>query len=145
MSKEKKKHKDYEHHLQTELLPCHYPRSGRLDKFDKRTKTYMILSTNYQAIIEDGGGDLSRVKLSLIERFVFVQQYLRQLERRIIKCKKRKLRARLMRQWGYHVNSLLGLSKKIGLDKRRCKVVNLESYITAESSESKKKKKSKKA
>ena len=129
MMKDKKKHKDYEHHLETELSPCHYPRSGRLDKFDKRTKIYMILKTNYDAIVEDGGNDLSRVKLSLIERFVFVQQYLRALERRIIRCKKRKLKARLMRQWGYHVNSLLGLSKKIGLDKKRGKVVSLESYV----------------
>lgn len=117
-----------QHHLQTEL-PVHYHRDGHLDKYDKRSKIYMILATNYNAIVEDGGGDLSKVKLSLIERFVFVQQYLRLLERRIIKCKKRKLKARLMRQWGYHVNSLLGLAKKIGLDKRhKAKFVNIKAY-----------------
>ena len=89
----------------------------------------MILATNYNDIISDLGGDCSKVKLSLIERFVFAQQYLRQLERKIIKCKKAKLKAKYMRRWGYHVNSLLGLSKKIGLDKKhKAKFVNIKSY-----------------
>lgn len=125
-----KKHKDYEHHLQT-TLPVHYHRDGHLDKYDKRSKIYMILATNYNDIVEDAGGieNLSKVKLSLIERFVFVQQYLRALERRIIRCKKGKVKAKLMTQHGYHCNSLLGLSKKIGLDKKhKAKFVNIKSY-----------------
>ena len=91
----------------------------------------MILATNYNAIVEDAGGveNLSKIKLSLVERFVFVQQYLRTLERKIIRCKKGKRKAKLMTQWGYHVNSLLGLSKKIGLDKKhKAKFVNIKSY-----------------
>lgn len=128
MSQDEKK--TYTHHLQTELS-CHYPRDGHLDKYDKRSKIYMILKSNYDAVAEDIGGleNLSRVKLSLIERFVFAQQYLRALERRIIHCKKRKLKAKLMTQWGYHCNSLLGLSKKIGLDKKhKAKFINIKSY-----------------
>ena len=118
------------HHKLTEL-PVHYPRDGFLDKFDKRERIYAILSTSYNEIADDLGGieNLSRIQKCLIERFVFIQQVLRGIERRILKSKNKKLKSRYLKRWSYNVNSLLGLSRQLGVGKKRkAKFVSLSAY-----------------
>jgi len=83
----KKKHKrkytrrgTYTHNRLVEL-PAQYQK-GFLSTINKRTKLFYALSESYNKVISDLGGtdSLSRLELSLCERFVFVEMLIRNLE-----------------------------------------------------------------
>jgi hypothetical protein len=60
--------------------------AGFLKDFDKRTELYQLLTTSYNEVVTDlGGADiLSRVQLSLVERYVFFEFTVRALKIRIV-------------------------------------------------------------
>jgi hypothetical protein len=121
-------------------LPTRY-QEGYLDKMDKRTDLYKALDTNYQEIISDKGGieGLSHVEVSLVERFIFLEHILRNLEQQIAMCSLPRKAMGLMKKWNGLIKSYTSLARLLGLEKRAKKVVSLESYIGKEKQEKRKK------
>ena len=108
-------------------LPTKYE-AGFLRDFDRRTEVYQLLNTAYQEVISDMGGQegLSHVQVCLAERFVFLEFVLRGIEQKIAANPKKS--STLLGRWIQAINSLSGLAKTVGLE-RRAKKVNLKSYI----------------
>lgn len=105
-------------------------RPGFLENIDARTHLYELLHTAHNEVLNDCGGkeQLSHVKLCLIERFVFLEHTLRRIEREIAVKDIIKSTEQLSR-WIQALNSIIGLAKTIGLERRGKKVVNLKTYI----------------
>lgn len=101
---------------------------GFLREFDRRTELYQRLSTIYETILEDVGGaeSVAHTRLALIERFVFLEAVLQELEQEI--AKNPKASEEKLSRWIQGLNSLTGLAKTIGLD-RKVKTVNLKAYV----------------
>ena len=89
-------------------LPAKY-QEDFLNQLDRRTETYALLNTSYQNIVVDLGGkdSMSHIKHSLIERFVFMEFRLRQLEQQIISCEKVKRAAYLQKRWNGLIRSFI--------------------------------------
>ena len=107
-------------------LKVHYPTDTFLRGMDKRRREYAELATPYNEIVEQLGGieNVSRIQISLIERFVFLVKALRSIERSFGKSKGKRKSA-LFRKWTYSVNALLGLARALGVNKK--KAVNMPS------------------
>lgn len=101
---------------------------GFLREFDRRTELYQRLSSIYETILEDVGGaeSIAHTRLALIERFVFLEAVLQELEQDI--AKNPKASEEKLSRWIQGLNSLTGLAKTIGLD-RKVKTVNLKAYV----------------
>jgi hypothetical protein len=114
-------------------LPARYE-VGFLRDLDQRTELFQRLNAVYQAIIDDAGGaaNLSHVKLALIERFVFLEATLQSCELEIATDPKRA--DELLGKWIQGVNSLQGIAKTIGLERRLSRTANLKAYVEARSS-----------
>lgn len=108
-------------------LPAKYE-PGFLEQMDRRTEVYKRLSDSYDAIIADLGGadDLSHLKVSLIERAVFLIACLKTWENQIASNPKGS--EHLLSRWIQALNTLQGLTKTIGLDRLK-KRVDLRSYV----------------
>jgi hypothetical protein len=103
---------------------------GFLAKLDGRTEISRLLHSNYLAIVADLGGEseLSHIKLALVERFVFLEAVLCGIESqlavaRAAKAKNdveaaRKVEVELIGRWIQAVNSLTGLAKTLGIERR---------------------------
>lgn len=113
-------------------LPTQFPVEGFLKGVDERTNLYNNLAGTFNEICDDLGGEenLSRVQLILVERIAFLMLTLRMLERRIRKNKKG--RAAAFRRWTTAVNSLLGLSRTIGVKKSKKKTANIKMYAASQ-------------
>ena len=75
-----------------------------------------------------GGVDsLSHTQVALAERFVFLEYILRKLETQIALSPKKS--AGMLSRWIQGLNSLTGLAKTIGLERRARKVESLETYV----------------
>jgi hypothetical protein len=110
--------------LPTEFQP------GFLSKLDGRTEISRLLNGNYQAIVADLGGEAeqSHIKLALVERFTFLEAVLCGIESQIalartVKGKAGqaaavKLESELIGKWIQAVNSLTGLAKTLGIERR---------------------------
>ena len=109
-------------------LPDKY-RQGFLEDLDKRTLIYQSLQASYDAIMADvgGKGSLSHVQCCLVERFCFLEFVLRGIEVQIAEEKPKDI-GPLVSRWVQALNSLVGLGKTIGLQ-RRAKKVNLHDYV----------------
>src|ERR1700693_1855017 len=92
----------------TELPEEYVP--GFLRELDERTNLCQRLNAAYQRIIEDAGGqaNLSLVKLSLIERFVFLSEMLERWELEIVQHPNETAAA--LTRWVQAVNSIQGLA-----------------------------------
>jgi|GEM_PF-2040353 len=103
--------------------------TGFLAKLDKRTEIFQLLKTAYDEITSDCGGaeNLSHVQLCLAERFTFLEFVLRGLERQIAENPKKS--ETILSRWIQALNSLTGLAKTIGLERRAKKIANLQTYI----------------
>jgi len=112
-------------------LPDKYA-AGYLQNLDKRTILFETLNTAYVEILNDLGGveSLSHLQLSLVERYVFLEHILQRLELRIARNPKKS--SELLGGWIQGLNSLLGLSKTIGLKRNSKQVMNLKNYINKE-------------
>jgi hypothetical protein len=109
-------------------LPAKY-RAGFLNEMDGRTRTFEKLHAAHCEILTDLGGadNLSHVQKSLVERYVFLEFFLRNLESKI--ASESKESGELLGRWVQAVNSFLGLAKTIGLERRAKKITNLSTYI----------------
>ncbi|MBW8042458.1 MAG: hypothetical protein FVQ85_21020 [Planctomycetes bacterium] len=109
---------------------------GFIEQIDKRTVIYDLLNTSYCEVVGDMGGaeGMSHVKQSLAERYVFMEFWLRTLENKILSNPKKTVA--LVGRWVQAMNTFMGLSKTLGLERRAMPVVSLQSYV-----KSKKKKK----
>lgn len=101
---------------------------GFLKGLDRRTDLYRRVSESYESILEDLGGEksISRVRLALVERFVFLEAVLRESEREI--AANPKLHDDKLNRWIQALNSLSGIAKTIGLE-RKAKSVSLKAYV----------------
>ena len=103
---------------------------GFLQKMDGRTEACKMLRSSFNEIISDLGGvdNLSHIQICLCERFTFLEFVLRRLEYRI--ANEPKQSSKLLARWVQSLNSLVGLGKSIGLERRAKKVPSLEKYIS---------------
>ena len=124
MSKKKTKNK----HVKLMTLPPRYE-NGFIEDLDKRTHVFVSLNTAFVEVIADMGGKegLSHVQVCLAERFVFLKFVLRGIEADIVKNRKKS--AELLGKWIQGLNSLNGLAKTVGLERRARQVVNLKEYV----------------
>lgn len=107
--------------------------AGFLAKMDRRTEVYGILHSAYREVLDDMGGEesLSHIQVALAERFVFLEFVLRAMEQRIAKNPKKS--EEMLSRWIQALNSLTGLAKAIGLEKRAKKAITLKSYVREKS------------
>ena len=109
-------------------LPAKYE-AGFLKDFDRRTEVYQLLNGAYNEVVSDMGGieGLSHAQICLAERFVFLEFVLRGLEQRIAKNPKKS--EVILSRWIQALNSLTGLAKTIGLQRRAKKIPSLQRYV----------------
>lgn len=94
-------------------------KTGFLTSLDGRTDLAKALRQNFDAIVEDVGGanELSHVKRALVERFVWLEGILQTLEHDIV-ASDPTVRGEIVAKWIQGVNSLSGLAKVLGTDRR---------------------------
>jgi len=88
---------------------------GFIQTLDKRTDLYGRLNYSYEQIVDDCGGadGLPRTKLALVERFCFMEEFLRRIELRIAEDPVKHID--LIGKWTQGVNAMNGLAKVLGL------------------------------
>lgn len=128
MDKEKRKNQN----TKPLNLPERYE-PGFLERMDKRTEIYAALRSAYDEITNDLGGvdALGHVQTTIVERFVFLECILRNWERQIITNPKDS--EKLLSRWIQALNSLSGLAKTIGIERKAKKIQNLKSYVEGKS------------
>ncbi len=91
---------------------------GFLSTMDGRTALVRNLRRNYETLLNDigGAGEVSHIKASLAERFVFLESMLATLEQEIASGTLELDQA--MGRWTQAVNSLVGLAKVLGPTRR---------------------------
>ena len=104
--------------------------AGFLGDLDNRTNLAKVLRSNYNEIIEDLGGesDVSHIKASMVERFIWLEAVLHTLERDMATGKVPMSGS--LGKWVQSVNSLTGLARVLGIE-RLSPSVTLSEY-TAE-------------
>jgi len=109
-------------------LPDKY-KANFLREFDKRSATFALLNTAYQEVMDDMGGQqvLSHVQICMAEKFVFLEFILRNIEQRIANNPNKS--DELLGRWIQGLNSLSGLAKTVGLERRAKQVVSLKKYV----------------
>jgi hypothetical protein len=112
-------------------------KTGFLEKLDRRTENFQALNQTYESVIADKGGkdNLSKIELCLIERFCFLEFSLRAIEYKMTTGGANGETAELLGKWIHATNSLIGLSRTLGLE-RRAKTISgdLQSYINSQKS-----------
>jgi hypothetical protein len=98
-------------------IPPRYE-AGFLSRLDRRTEVAKSLQANYDAIADDLGGkqELSHVKSSLVERFVFLEATLNRIENDM--ARKPNDLGDNVGKWIQAVNALTGLAKVLGIDRK---------------------------
>jgi hypothetical protein len=116
--------------LKTKTLPVKYV-PGFLRELDRRTDVSRRLREAFDEICDDLGGQpqLSRTRLSLIERFVWLEEILQGIEQQI--ATRPKNSGELLSRWIQGLNSLQGLAGKIGLQRDAKRTLTLQSYVGA--------------
>lgn len=114
-------------------LPAKYEK-GFLSRLDGRTEIARELRQSFDEIVSDQGGieGLSHVRRSLVERFCWLEAVLRSLELRIAEADKAET-ADLLSRWIQALNSLVGLGRTIGIERRARKVERLDEYVKGKS------------
>lgn len=111
-------------------VPASYE-PGFLARLDQRTEIARLLRERFDAISADLGGDLSGIKASLLERFVFLEATLGKLEAQIATAADAATTAAITARWIQGVNALLGVAKTLGIDRHDAVISAL--YHRAES------------
>ena len=93
-------------------------KAGFISTLDKRTDLAKTLRTNYETIVSDLGGrdSLSKIKSSLIERYVWLEAILQTIENDMASSEND--RAESLGKWNQAVNTLIGISKALGLERK---------------------------
>lgn len=107
-------------------LPERY-RPHVLEELDARTNLAQRLTADFQALVDDAGGveTLSRAKLLLMERAVFLVEVMRRWEQQIIENPSNNV---LIGRWVQTCNALQGVLSKIGLG-RVGETIDINQYI----------------
>jgi hypothetical protein len=118
-------------------LPERYSKNF-LAKMDGRIELARELKAAFEEVTNDLGGidTLSHMNRSLCERFVFLEAVLRGLELQMAEegTKQSKVDAgQLLSRWIQGLNSLTGLARTLGLERRARKVDDLRSYVASKS------------
>ncbi len=115
-------------HRKQTALPERYSK-GVLHKLDGRTELARELHAAYTELTDDlGGADtLSHVKRILAEKFCWLSAILRGIELQIADGNKKES-AELLSRWIQALNSLTGLARTLGLE-RRARKLDLRSYV----------------
>jgi hypothetical protein len=89
---------------------------GFMSRLDGRTELVKGLERAYEEIIDDCGGadGMSRLRKALCERAVFLEFWLRQIERKVLTGQ---APDEQITRWIQGTNSLLGLTKVLGMSK----------------------------
>ena len=109
-----KHHKSYDTSL-VKKLPNKYQEDW-ISSMDLRTKVFFNSNETYQRIIADLGGfdSVSRIELSLIERFVYTEQLIRGLEKKGCNGDEEKFLEKYMKL----SNSINSIAAKLGCARR---------------------------
>ncbi|QDT56276.1 hypothetical protein Pan44_43290 [Caulifigura coniformis] len=104
------KHKD-------QTVPAKF-KPGFLSALDGRTDLAKALRANYEELVADLGGpdELGRVKRALVERFVWLEAILQTIEHELVSGEIDRNEA--LGRWVQAVNSLSGLAKCLGIEKK---------------------------
>lgn len=106
---------------------------GFLERMDGRSELCRALKARYDGLADDLGGavELSGIKASLLERFVFLEASLVRIESDVTTADT-KTAAELMSRWVQMCNSLLGFARLLGIE-RQVRTVDLRAYVDATS------------
>lgn len=109
-------------------LPVKYE-AGFLNELDKRSAVSKVLNRWYDEIVTDLGGEevLSKIKRTLIERYVFLAACLQTWEGQI--AANPKGTQKMLGRWIQGCNSLQGIAKTLGLKMVKPKQLTLEGYV----------------
>lgn len=104
-----------------------------INRMDERTEVYHNLDKAYQKTVSDLGGvdNLSRIELSLIERFIYIEMLLRKLEVEGQNGDEEKFLERYIKL----SNSLNSVSAKLGVSKRSISDSKLKDYLQEQEQE----------
>jgi len=104
---------------------------GFIEKLDRRLHAAKFLRATYQEVVDDMGGEdsLSVMQRILAEKFSFLSFWLQNLELQVAKEPESKNANELYGRWVQGLNSLVGLSKNLGLERRTKKIESLQSYV----------------
>lgn len=133
-NKDKKdKKKNANHKL---LKIPHKFQTGFLGNLDERTVIFQHLKTIHTEILDDLGGknSLSHLQIGLVERAVFLEFTVRYLENAITKVivEHSKIPSKLYHRWLKGTESLLRLTKTLGLKRRKGIDISLKPYLEKE-------------
>ncbi len=104
--------------------------AGFLQTFDQRSVLFSELNGAFVEILDDLGGtaSLSHLQRGLVERYVFIEFMVRNLERRMLQDEA--IARKLFRRWRTAAGTQLSLAKTLGLEKRVSQSnLSLKSYI----------------
>ena len=103
---------------------------GFLAKLDGRTELCRALRDRFDSIATDLGGvaELSVIKTSLLERFLWLESALANLEHTMGTATDAKTVSEIMCRWIQGVNSLLGIAKVLGIERQQ-RTIDLSTYI----------------
>jgi hypothetical protein len=95
-------------------LPAKYV-VGFMDDVDSRTQLGKRLSIAFNSIVSDCGGleNLSYCKRALVERFAYLEEFLRRIEEKLAQDPVKQ--SGLLGKWVQAVNSMTGLARTLGL------------------------------
>lgn len=129
MAKPKKKR--FERSSSKALTPPKDFTPGFLADMDARTAVFRALRTAQRAIIDDCGGEanLTHVKRAMIDRFIFLEALMQNIEARIVTTPE--AADDLIGKYLMSNNSLQGLGRLIGLKRELKRVGDLSDYIDA--------------
>jgi hypothetical protein len=105
-------------------------RPGFLERLDGRTEIAKSLRARFDEVVADLGGleDLSGIRVSLLERFVFLERLLAKLEEEMAQAPDSKTAMDIAGKWAQCLNTFTGLARTLGLD-RKAKTLDLNAYL----------------
>jgi hypothetical protein len=104
--------------------------AGYLERLDGRTAIAVEMRARWQSMTDDLGGvdRLSYSQRSLVERALWIEHWIAQQERELAKGR---IEAFDAGRWTQATNSLLGLYRTLGIERRAKDVTDLASYIAS--------------
>ncbi|MCG3774701.1 MAG: hypothetical protein JW395_1525 [Nitrospira sp.] len=101
-----------------ETLPTSF-QAGFITALDGRTELARGLKERFESIATDLGGlhELSNIKASLVERFCWLEASLSKIEHDMASADT-KTSSELLARWVQGCNSLLGIARTLGIDRK---------------------------
>ena len=101
-----------------------------LETIDRRLEVAKALRARFDSLACDLGGleEMSGIRASLLERFVFLEGILANIEKKLVTQPSAEGVGEDIQRWTAGVNTLVGLARTLGLN-RVVRTVNLKTYI----------------